>query len=145
MDQVSSANTDLVRHLQENLNFRGVIVQMAKRGQIIQLICEMPKCYCPKGRKYFDPKGHIPNDWVLSPDHYPKLKADDGHLDPWNVRLAHILCNREDYGWRMRIRRMLEKQMSLLEIADELNAKGVRTPHGSPIWTAASVRKAYVS
>ena len=43
--------------------------------------------------------------------------SDGGHLVPWNVRLAHVLCNREDYGWRMKIRRMLDKGMSLEEIA----------------------------
>ena len=38
------------------LGTRGVLVQMAQRGQIIELRCEMPKCYCHKGRGYFDPK-----------------------------------------------------------------------------------------
>jgi Nuclease-related domain len=47
-----------------------------------------------------------------------------------------------DYSWRMRIRRMLEKAMSLEEIAEPLNKKGVRTPHGSGKWSAATVRKA---
>jgi len=41
-------------------------------------------------------------------------------LSPGNVRLSHVLCNRDDYGWRMRIRRMLEKEMSLEEIAENL-------------------------
>jgi DNA-binding transcriptional MerR regulator len=53
--------------------------------------------------------------------------------------------NREDYGWRMRIRRMLEKGMSLEEIAETLNHKRVRRPHGSAKWSAAMVRKAFVS
>ena len=108
-----------------------MLVQMAKRRQIIELRCEMPSCYCHKGRAHFDPKSHPPGPWEPSPDHYPRLKSDGGHLDPWNVRLSHVLCNREDYGWRMRIRRMLEKGMSLEEIAEKLNDKGVRTPHGS--------------
>ncbi|MBA3374256.1 MAG: recombinase family protein [Actinobacteria bacterium] len=68
-----------------------------------------------------------------------------GHLDPWNVRLSHVLCNREDYGWGMRIRKMLERKMSLEEIAENLNDKGVRTPHGSGKWSAGHVRKAFVS
>src|SRR6478672_4918232 len=84
-------------------------------------------------------------DWAHSPDHYPRLKADGGHLVSWNVRLSHVLCNREDYGWRMRIRRMLEKGMSLEEIAENLNHKGIRRPHGSATWSATSVRKAFVS
>jgi DNA-binding transcriptional MerR regulator len=61
------------------------------------------------------------------------------------VRLAHLLCNREDYGWRMRIRRLLEKGLSLEQIAAELNRKQIRRPHGSQTWTPAAVRKAFVS
>jgi hypothetical protein len=99
------------------LGRRGVLVQMAQRGQIIELRCEMPMCYCHKGREYFDPRSTPLTAWAPSPDHYPRLKADGGQLIPWNVRLSHILCNREDYGWRMRIIRMLEKGMSLEEIA----------------------------
>ncbi|HEX3294946.1 MAG TPA: hypothetical protein VHR38_14530 [Solirubrobacterales bacterium] len=118
---------------------------MAQRGQIIELRCEMPKCYCHKGRTHFDPKTHPPGPWEPSADHYPLLKADGGRLDPWNVRLSHVLCNREDYGWRMRIRRMLEKEMSLEEIAETLNHKGVRRAHGSAKWSATTVRKAFVS
>ncbi len=130
------------------LGTRGVLFQMAQRGQIIELRCEMPKCYCHKGRRYFEPRstaaGQQP-DWAPSPDHYPKLKADGGHRVPGNVRLAHVLCNREDHGWRMRIRRMLEKGKSLEEIAKDLNHKGIRRPHGSATWSATSVRKAFVS
>lgn len=48
-------------------------------------------------------------------------------------------------GARMRIGRMLEKRMSLEQIANKLNDKGVRAPHGSGKWSAATVRKAYVS
>lgn len=78
-------------------------------------------------------------------DHYPRLKADGGQLVPWNVRLAHVLCNQEDYVWRMRIRRMLEKGRSLEEIAEDLNDKGIRRPHASAKWSASTVRKAFVS
>jgi DNA-binding transcriptional MerR regulator len=45
----------------------------------------------------------------------------------------------------MRIRRMLEKGMSLEEIAEKLNHKGIRRLHGSATWSATSVRKAFVS
>ena len=128
-----------------DLDTRGVLVQMAERGQIIELRCEMPQCYCHKGRGYFDPKSTSRSDWAPSPDHYPRLKADGGHLVPWNVRLSHVLCNREDYGWRMRIRRMLEKWMSLEEIAENLNHKEIRRPHGSATWSAKSARRAFVS
>ena len=127
------------------LGARGVLVQMAQRGQIIELRCEMPNCYCHKGRGYFEPRSTPLTAWAPSPDHYPRLKADGGHLVPWNVRLAHVRCNLLDYTWRSRIRRMLEKGMSLEEIAGELNKKGVQRPHGSSSWSAKAVRKAFVS
>ncbi len=127
------------------LGTRGVLVRMAQRGQIIELQCEMPMCYCPQGRGYFERKSHPPPKWAPSPDHYPRLKADGGHLEPWNVRLSHVHCNKKDYGWRMSIRRMLEKEMSLEKIAENLNHKGIPRPHGNPTWSATSVRKAFVS
>jgi hypothetical protein len=124
----------------------GVLVRMAQSGQIIELRCEMPKCYCHKGRSYFERRTHPQRSvWAPSADHYPQLQADGGKLVPWNVRLAHVLCNQEDYVWRMRIRRMLEKGMPLEEIADDLNDKGIRRPHGSAKWSASTVRKAFVS
>jgi hypothetical protein len=141
---VATPGETVASHLRA-LGARGVLVQMAKRGQIIDLQCEMPKCYCHKGRGYFEPRSTPLRAWAPSPDHYPRLKADGGHLVPWNVRLSHVLCNREDYGWRMRIRRMLEKGMSLEEIAENLNRKGIRRPHGSATWSATLVRKAFVS
>lgn len=125
---------------------RGVLVRMAQSGQIIELRCEMPKCYCHKGRSYFEPRTHPQRSvWAPSADHYPQLQADGGKLVPWNVRLAHVLCNQEDFAWRTRIRRMLEKGMSLEEIAEDLTHKGIRRPHGSAKWTASAVRKAFVS
>src|SRR5207237_8260688 len=124
---------------------RGLLGETRPRRQIIERRYELPKCYCPKRRRYFEPRSTPLPDWAPSPDHYPRLKADGGHLVPWNVRLSHVLCNREDYGWRMRIRRMLEEKMSLEEIAEKLNHKGVRSPHGSGKWSAAAVRKAFVS
>ena len=127
------------------LGTRGVLVQMAQRGQINKLQCEMPNCYCHKGRSHFDPKSTPMSDWAPSADHYPRLKADGGHLVPWNVRLAHVRCNQRDHEWRMRIRRMLEKGKSLEEIAENLNHNGIRRPHGSATWSATLVRKAFVS
>jgi DNA-binding transcriptional MerR regulator len=78
-------------------------------------------------------------------DHYPRLKMHGGHLTPDNVRLAHRLCNQRDYIWRMKINALLGKRMSLEEIADTLNEEKVPTIHGTNRWTAASVRKAFVS
>jgi DNA-binding transcriptional MerR regulator len=78
-------------------------------------------------------------------DHYPRLKGARRPPHPDNVRLAHRLCNRRDYTWQMRINAMLGKRMSLEEIAEKLNAEKVPTIHGTNRWTAASVRKAFVS
>jgi Recombinase len=127
------------------LGVRGVLVQMAKCRQIIELQCEMPNCYCPNGRTHFDPKTHPPGPWDPSADHYPKLKSDGGQLVAWNVRLSHVRCNQEDYVWRGRIRRMLEQGMSLDEIAQKLNDRAIHAPHGGGGWSAATVRKAFVS
>ncbi len=102
-------------------------------------------CYCHKGRGYFEPRSTPLTDWAPTPDHYPRLKADGGHLVPSNVRLSHKLCNQQDYLWRMRIRRMLEKGMSLEQIAEDLTRKRVRRPHGSSKWSVTAVRKAFVS
>jgi hypothetical protein len=117
---------------------------MARDGQIIDVRCEMPQCYCFRGRRHFDPRLSL-SDWSPTPDHYPRLKAQGGHLTPDNVRLAHRLRNQRDYGWRMRINAMLGKRMSLEEIAAKLNAKKIPAIHGTNRWTAATVRKAFVS
>ena len=127
------------------LGVKGVLVQMAERGQLLALKCEMPQCYHHKGRGAFDEVTTPRTDWAPSPDHYPILKSAGGQLRPENVRLSHILCNRRDYGWRMRIRTLLAKGKSLAEIAEDLNSKGVPPAHGTNRWTAAMVRKAYVS
>ncbi len=129
----------------EALGVRGILRQLARDGQIIEVRCEMPQCYCFRGRRHFDLRSSSWSDWELTADHYPRLKMHEGHLTPDNVRLAHRLCNRRDYEWRIRINAMLGKRMSLKEIADELNAKKVPTIHGTNTWTAASVRKAFVS
>jgi hypothetical protein len=75
------------------LGVKGVLIPMAKNKQILELRCEMPTCYCPKGRKRFDPwpsPRHAPgHDWSPNADDYPTLKVDGGELRPWNVRLAH--------------------------------------------------------
>ena len=126
------------------LGVKGILLQIAKHGQIVDVRCEMPQCYCHRGRGWFDPKSSG-TDWIPTPDHYPLLKMHGGKLTRDNVRLAHRLCNRRDYGWRVRINRMLWKGMCLEDIAAELNAKRVPTIHGTNRWTAAAVRKAFVS
>jgi hypothetical protein len=102
----------------EALGVRGVLLQLAQDGQIIDVRCEMPQCYSFQGRGYFEPRSPR-SDWSPTPDHYPRLKAHGGHLTPDNVRLAHLLCNRRDYGWRMKINAMLGKRISLEQIAPE--------------------------
>jgi hypothetical protein len=128
----------------EALGVRGILWQLARDGQIIDVRCEMPQCYCFRGRSYFDPRSPL-SDWSPTADHYPRLKMHGGHLTPDNVRLAHRVCNQRDYLWRVRINAMLGKRMSLEKIAEDLNMKQVPTIHGTNRWTAASVRKAFVS
>jgi hypothetical protein len=63
------------------------------------------------------------------------------------VRLAHVFCNNMDFGWRSRIRSMLEKNptLSFETIAEALNKKPVLKPPNFELWSAELVRKAYVS
>lgn len=124
---------------------QGVFVAMAEAGQLVELLCETPKCYCPDGREYF-PKPPIPDsEWDPTVDHYPILRSNGGHKDPWNVRLAHKRCNLEDYAWRARITEMIKEGLSLAQMAEELNRTGVQRPQGSGPWSAESVRRAFVT
>ncbi len=114
-------------------------MQMAERGQSLALKCEMPQCYHHKGRGAFDQVTTPRTKWAPSPDHYPVLKSAGGHLRPENVRLAHIYCNKRDYGWRKQIRTLLAKGKSLAEIAEVLNREGVppaTVTDGRPRWCA---------
>jgi hypothetical protein len=130
----------------EDLGVRGILWQLARDGQLIHVRCEMPQCYCERGRKYFEPRSSSEwAPWSPTADHYPRLKMHGGHLTPDNVRLAHRLCNHRDYIWRKKINALLGTRMSLDEIAAKLNAEKVPTIHGTNRWTAASVRKAFVS
>ena len=129
----------------EALGVRGILWQLARDGQLVDVRCEMPQCYHSEGRKKFEPRSERAHDWELTADHYPRLKMHGGHLTPDNVRLGHRLCNKRDYIWRKKINALLGKRMSLEEIAENLNAENVPTIHGTNRWTAASVRKAFVS
>ncbi len=119
-------------------------MQLARNGQIVDVRCEMPQRYCTRGRRSFDPTAAV-SDWSPTADHYPRLKMHGGHLTPDNVRLAHRLCNRRDYRWRTQINAMLLRRMSLEQIAARLNEQKVPPIHGTNVWTAASVRNAFVS
>jgi hypothetical protein len=138
----ATANKGLIEQL-KGLQVRGILKLMAERGQILELKCEMPKCFCPDGRKAFVRKGHPPDKWAPSADHYPISKALKGTLKPWNVRVGHVLCNQIDAGWRSRVIALLKRrEMSLKEIADDLNLKHIQVPDGAKKWTAARVRRA---
>lgn len=134
----------VVERLME-LKVAGVLLQMAERGQVLEARCEMPHCYYFRGRAEFDEKTHPPSQWAPSADHYPILKMAGGKLTPDNVRLAHVLCNRQDYTFRVAVKRLLGEGKSMEQIADVLNRKPTIVPHGRNKWTAAMVRKAYVS
>jgi hypothetical protein len=129
----------------EALGVNGILWQLARDGQLVDVRCEMPRCYSYWGRRYFEPCTSGGTPWSPTADHYPRLKSHGGHLTPDNVRVAHKLCNARDYSWRKKINAMLGKRMSLVAIAEELNEKNVPTIHGTNRWTAAAVRKAFVS
>src|SRR5690349_7792052 len=143
-EEVPRASGETALEMLERLGVRGILRQLARDGQLIDVRCEMPQYYCFRGRRYFEPRTAY-SDWEPTADHYPRLRMHGGHLTPDNVRLAHKLCNRVDYQWRKTINAMLSERMSLEDIADRLNAEGVRTIHGTNRWTAASVRTAFVS
>jgi hypothetical protein len=145
-EKLAPAETETPLQRLESLGVRGILRQLARHNQVVDVRCEMPQCYCFRGRGYFEsrPTGGW-SDWELTADHYPRLKMHGGQLTADNVRLAHRLCNRRDYQWRKRINAMLAKRMSLEAIAKELNDLKVPTIHGTNKWTPASVRKAFVS
>jgi len=130
----------------EDLGVRAgdILWRLARDGQLIDVCCEMPQCHCPRGRSHFDPRSPGA-DWMPTANHYPRLKMHGGRQTPDNVRLGHRVCNQRDYIWRTKLNAMLAKRMSLEQIADKLNAETVPTIHGTNRWTAASVRKAFVS
>jgi hypothetical protein len=95
------------------LGVKGVLVQMAERGQLLALKCEMPQCYHHKGRGAFDPVTTPRTKWAPSPDHCPILKSAGGHLVPENVRLSHVWCNNRDYGSLLWAPRLADPSLSL--------------------------------
>ena len=140
------ANESLADQLRKlGLKNSNVLVRMAESGQLLELKCEMPQCYHHKGRKKFDPVEKKRTKWAPSRDHYPILKSAGGKLGPDNVRLSHVECNQRDHLRRKQIGALLAKGRSLEEIAETLDRKKVPPFHGTDRWTAARVRKAYVS
>ena len=93
---------------------RRELIRAAEQGYITELRCAMPVCFYPdtkptpgyypapnadcEGRGQFESNdGQHP--WGPSADHFPLLECQGGRLTPENTRLAHKLCNSEDY-WR---------------------------------------------
>ena len=99
------------------LGVKGVLVQMAERGQLLALKCEMPQCYHHKGRGAFDPVTTPRTKWAPSPDHYPILKSAGGQLVPENVRLSHTGATTGTMDGGRRSGRCSQKGKSLAEIA----------------------------
>lgn len=69
---------DALDHRLAELGARPVLIRMAKAGQIVNVKCEMPKCYCSQGRQWFEEKSSRSRRWYLSTDHYPRLKLEGG-------------------------------------------------------------------
>jgi hypothetical protein len=124
---------------------KGILVQMAERGQILELKCEMPQCYHPNGRDKFESLAAERRLWAPSRDHYPILRSAGGELRADNIRLSHVECNQRDHTRRKQIGALLLAGESLEDIADTLNRKKTPAFHGTKRWTAAMVREAYVS
>jgi hypothetical protein len=123
---------------------RGVVADMARKGQLLEVICEMPTCYCPHGRSAFS-RTNENKDWALNKDHYPVLRSKGGYKEAANIRLSHVLCNREDASIRTWISRRLTLGESLDTIAKALNRKKRPPPIDLVTWTPTQVRRALVS
>ncbi len=142
-------NTGLAQQLVD-LGVGGVLRKMAEHGQLPELRCEMPTCYCPRGRLHFERRPKTTPLPKMGTESQPLPSAQDGWGAPRSVERASraCLCNNTDYGWRNRIRAMPEKEpnLSFEDIAETLNEKkAVFVPPGAESWTAALVRKAYAS
>lgn len=98
----------------------GVLITAAEQGYITQVACKMPECFSPEergGACYYEEVTDVLTDWMPTPDHYPVLKKDGGHLTVDNVRLAHRLCNRVDYS--KQIGRRYAKDLARVRAARE--------------------------
>ena len=124
---------------------RGVLIDMARNGQLLAVRCEMPDCY-HTSRRDFEERSKPPRDWELNFDHYPTPDRDGGERTPGNARLAHVYCNRIDRGRRLQIRKWLDDGKSLQDIADILKGrKKIRVPTPYTSWTPGLVRRAQIS
>jgi hypothetical protein len=79
----------------------GILIKAAEQGYIIELVCKMPKCFCPEelgGAGYFAPVTKELNDWMPTLEHFPRPKREGGRVAVDNAILAHRLCNRIDFS-----------------------------------------------
>lgn len=90
------AGDRVAEELRGRLKMKGVLVEMAKLGQILELRCEMPQCYCPKGRTHFDPRSKTLTDWAPNPDHHP---IPGGRRGPSNgTTSVSLMCSATGTG-----------------------------------------------
>jgi hypothetical protein len=54
---------------------KGILTLMAERGQLLEMSCEIPKCYSHRRRHSFGRIGTMPDDWTPSADHYPHVEV----------------------------------------------------------------------
>src|SRR5215218_10354629 len=74
----AAAGASVVEKL-EALGVRGILWQLARDGQIIDVRCEMPQCYCFRGRSYFEPRSPL---YRLVADGRPLSEAQDARGSP---------------------------------------------------------------
>lgn len=78
-----------------------ILIKAAELGYITEVMCGMPKCYCPQelgGPRHFEPVTAELSDWMPTLEHFPISKRDGGRESVDNAVLAHRLCNRIDYS-----------------------------------------------
>jgi hypothetical protein len=83
------------------LGAKRILIRAAEQGYITELVCKMPKCFCPAelgGASYFEPVTAESKDWTPTHEHFPIPKRDGGKVAVDNAILAHRLCNRLDFS-----------------------------------------------
>ena len=113
-------------------------MQMAERGQLLALKCEMPRCYHHKGRGAFDPvTSRAPSG---CPRRSPPISTAGGKLVRERPAVPHRSATSGTSYRRAQTGRSAANGESLSEIAETLNRKGVPRPTvrtgGRPPWCA---------
>ena len=105
------------------LGVKGVLIKAAELGYITEVICGMPKCFCPEelgGASHFVARTQTWNDWEPTHEHFPIPKRDGGKATPDNTVLAHRLCNKVDFSISHEL--PIEKLLARIEAAREAAA-----------------------